>query len=108
MSGPLLRRQPCGYSRKRPFWVVNYGEVRGAVPDPDIKIKGGGGRAGHQDPQIRRGKVYTKFFSALQASVWSKNKGGASPPGSATGKVRLCQTQVVDLIDHLVEIKLAP
>ena len=46
MSGPLLRRQPCGYSRKRPFWVVNYGEVRGAVPDPDIKIKGGGGGGG--------------------------------------------------------------
>ena len=34
---------PCGYSRKRPFWVVTYGEVRGAVPDPDLKIKGGGG-----------------------------------------------------------------
>lgn len=30
------------------------------------------------------------------------------PPGFATGKVRLCQTQVVDLIDHLVKIKLAP
>ena len=43
VSGPLLRRQPCGYSRKRPFWVVTYGEVRGAVPDADLKIKGGGG-----------------------------------------------------------------
>ena len=46
MSGPLLRRQPCGYSRKRPFWVVAYGEVRGAVPDPDLKIKGEGGGGG--------------------------------------------------------------
>ena len=68
--------------------MVAYGEVRGAVPDPDLKIKEGGGRAGHQDPEIRRGRVSTKFFSALQASVWSKNKGGRAPPGSATGKVR--------------------
>ena len=87
--------------------MVAYGEVRGAVPDPDLKTRGGGGggRAGHQDPEIRRGRVSTKVFSALQASVWSKNKWGPSPPGSTTGKVRLCQTQVVDLIDHLVEIK---
>ena len=83
MSGPFLREQPCGYSRKRPFWVVTCGEVRGAVPDPDLKTKGGGGggRAGLQDPEIRRGTDATKFFSALQASVWSKNKGGgASSP----------------------------
>ena len=67
--------------------MVTYGEVRGAVPDPDIKIKGGGGgRAGHQDPQIRRGKVSTKFFSALQASVWSKNKGGRPPLDPPLGR----------------------
>ena len=38
------------------------------------------------DLQIRAG--LQKFFLALWASVWSKNKGGAPPgppPGSATG-----------------------
>ena len=46
------------------------------------KEGGGGGRAGLQDPEIRRGTDATKFFSALQASVWSKNKGGGGvlPP----------------------------
>ena len=88
VSGPLLRRQPWGYSRNRPFWVVAYGEVRGAVPDPDLKTRGGGGggRAGHQDPEIRRGRVSTKVFSALQASVWSKNKWGPSPPDPPLGR----------------------
>ena len=39
------------------------------MPDPDLEIRGGGGGGG--PPQ-------KSFFSALQASVWSKNKGG--PP----------------------------
>ena len=47
---------------------------------------GGGGRAGHQDPEIRRGRVSTKVFSALQASVWSKNKWGPSPPDPPLGR----------------------
>ena len=48
--------------------------------------KGGGGGGGHPDPEIRRGAV---FFSALTATVWSKNKGGRGvgpSPGSATGE----------------------
>ena len=51
-----------------------------AVPDPDFEIRVGGG--GHPDPLIRGkgGGSRKKNFSALRASVWSTNKGGA-PPG---------------------------
>ena len=46
-----------------------------SVPDPDLEIKGGGG-GGHPDPEIRgRSPVSKISFSALRASVWSKNKG---------------------------------
>ena len=37
------------------------------VPDPDLEIKGGGGG--------KRRRSLRKLFSALRASVWSKNKG---------------------------------
>ena len=41
-----------------------------SVPDPDLEIIRGGGA------------VFPKFFSALRASVWSKNRGvGLGPPG---------------------------
>ena len=50
--------------------------------DPDLQIRGGGGGS-HPDPEIREAPVLKKHFSALQASVWSKNKGlgggGAAP-----------------------------
>ena len=42
------------------------------MPDPDLEIRGGGGYLGHGLPP--------KFFSALRASVWSKNEGGRAPP----------------------------
>ena len=51
------------------------------MPDPDLEIRGGGWA----------GRSPKKLFSALRASVWSKNKGGGwgrAPgpfPGSATG-----------------------
>ena len=64
-----------------------------AVVDPDLQIRGGGAVI----ETLRKGGARTQknFFSALQASVWSKNKwgggGGAGPsgpsPGSATEKV---------------------
>ena len=42
------------------------------VADPDLQIRGRG-----------RGALSKKFFSALRASVWSKNKGGGGrPPGA--------------------------
>ena len=51
-----------------------------------------GGWGVHPNPEIRGGAVSKKVFSALQASVWSKNKGalpwskhkGGPSPGSAT------------------------
>ena len=58
--------------------------------DPDLQIRGRGA-----DPDIKGGAVSKKIFSALWASVWSKNKGGQGPgplgpsPGSATAKCLL-------------------
>ena len=50
------------------------------VADPDLQIRGG---PGHPDSEIRgRGPVSKIFFSALQASFWSKNKGGQAPLAS--------------------------
>ena len=50
-------------------------------------FSGGGGS--HPDPEIRGVSSLNNCFSALRASVWSKNKGGPGPPGplpgSATG-----------------------
>ena len=59
-----------------------------AVPDPQIGGGGGGIGAGHLDPEITtKGAISkTKNFSALWASVWSKNKGeGSGPPGPSPG-----------------------
>ena len=51
------------------------------VAGPDLQmIRGEGG--GHPDPDIRGGSLQKNFFSALRASVWSKEFGGS--PGSAT------------------------
>ena len=50
--------------------------------DPDLQIRGGGGWGGHPDPDKKGGPVSEKVFSALWASVWSKKKGGTSPPPS--------------------------
>ena len=69
------------------------------MADPDLQISGRGG--GHPDPEIRGGGggVLKKFFPALRASVWSKNKGEAAPLGPSlgsatamppTGTIRLC------------------
>ena len=52
-------------------------EVPCKVADPDLQIRGGG--SGHRDPEISRGGVSKKMFLALQASVWSNNKGGQPP-----------------------------
>ena len=46
---------------------------------PDLQMRGGGGVGVHPDPDIR-GALSKKFFSALWASFWSKNKGGARVP----------------------------
>ena len=57
------------------------------MPDPDLKIRGGKG-APSSRPFDKRGGggLQKKLFSALRASVWSKNKGGwAGPPGPSLG-----------------------
>ena len=50
------------------------------VPDRDLEIRGA---PSHPDPLMGGGAVSKKFFFALWASVWSKNKGdpglGPSP-----------------------------
>ena len=55
-----------------------------AVADPDPQLRGGGGVGwGHPDPEITvggLGAVSKNFFSALWASVWSKNKGVPGVP----------------------------
>ena len=53
----------------------------GTVADPDLQIRGGGGgwEAGHPDLEKRGGPVSKKFFPALRASFWSKNKAGGTP-----------------------------
>ena len=44
--------------------------------------KGGRVGGGHLDPEISGARSQKKFFLALRASVWSKNKGGGgAPPG---------------------------
>ena len=48
--------------------------LHSTVADPDLQIKGGGGRSSR--PRDTRGaRSPKKLFSALRASVWSKNKG---------------------------------
>ena len=51
------------------------------VPDPDLEIRGGGGGGRSSRPLEKRGGgLRNVFFSALRASVWSKNKGTAGSP----------------------------
>ena len=51
-----------------------------AEPDRQIRRKGDGG--GHPVSEIREAQSPKNvFFSALRASVWSKNKGACGPPG---------------------------
>jgi len=62
------------------------------VADPDLQIRGSRsfrpsdkGGPGHPDPEIRGAPGLKIFFSALRASVWSKNKGERAPPGPSPG-----------------------
>ena len=62
------------------------------MQDPDLRDKGGGRSSGPLDKA--GGRSPKKIFSALRASVWTKNKGGggggAPPgpyPGSGTGYI---------------------
>ena len=57
------------------------------MPDPDLEIRGGGG--GSSRPLDKGGRSPPKHFLALRASFWSKDKGGASPPGPSYGSVTI-------------------
>ena len=52
------------------------------MADPDLQIRGGGGCHPHAGGDKGGARYQKTFFSALRASVWSKNKGGPSldPP----------------------------
>ena len=64
------------------------------MPDPVLEIKGGGG--------VGRNRSQKQFFSAVRASVWSKNRGGGGSPGSDTDN---CNEMARD-IDNVVQRKI--
>ena len=74
------------------------------VPDPDFEIRGG--RGDHPDPSIREGRDWSpqNFFSALGASVWSKNRGGRGGPAGPLPWIRHC----VNLESYLVDVTVTP
>ena len=52
---------------------------------------GGGEGGGHPDPDMRgKGRSQKKFFSALRASVWFKNKEGGERPQAPPLDPPLC------------------
>ena len=59
------------------------------MQDPDLRDKGGGGGGGRSSGPLDKagGRSPKKIFSALRASVWTKNKGGGggAPPGPSPG-----------------------
>ena len=67
------------------------------VADPDLQIRMGGG---HPDPEIRGSSK--KFFSALRASVWSKNRGGPGSPGPSHGSATA--TIVLNIHPYVVDL----
>ena len=76
---PCMRSPQCGGIFSGESWPLNK-EVPGH-PDPEITGAGeGGGWFQKKD-----------VFSALQASVWSKNKGGGAPLHPALTGRHLCQ-----------------
>ena len=53
------------------------------MPDPDLEIRGGGGGV---IQTLRQGGPFPPpNFLVLRAPFWSKNRGGASPPGPSHG-----------------------
>ena len=77
------------------------------VPDPDFEIRGwGGGGCDHPDPSIRGGRDWSpkKFFSALRASVCSKNRGGRGGPAGPLPWIRHC----VNSESYLVDVTVTP
>ena len=72
------------------------------VADPDPQIGEGG--LVIQTQRKGGGAVSKKIFSALQASVWSKNKGGPDPPGPSPGSA----TDIDSLRLVVLDVGVAP
>ena len=73
----ILCKYPRGLTWKR--------EMLFTVPDPDLEI-----RAPRSSRPLDKGeRGLQKTFSALRASVWSKNKGGPGPSGTLP-RIRHC------------------
>ena len=62
--------------------IVGAGEGEGAVADPDLHIRGGGG---HPVPEKKVGGGGHSFKKNFLALLWSKNKGGGGCPDPTPG-----------------------
>ena len=58
------------------------------VPDPDLEIRWGGDCLSR--PLDKGGWSPPQIFSALRASLWSKNKGEPGLPGRSPGSATVC------------------
>ena len=78
--------------------------------DPDLQIREGdkGRGPSHPDPEIRLGGggrgVSKTIFSAIRASVLSKNKGGPGPPPLNPPLPLLSSHQALDTLNSLDSI----
>ena len=72
------------------------------VANPDLQIRGGGAVI----QTLREGGGGSKtLFSALRASVWSKNKGGPGYPGPSHGSATA--TIVLNIRHYVVDLSFA-
>ena len=79
------------------------------MTDPDLQIRrggvGGGGGAGHPDPEISGGPVSQKIFLGPWGFILVENKGEAGPlgpsSGSATGKKAQTLPGCIPHISHI-------
>ena len=78
------------------------------VADQDLQTTGVAGRGGdHPDPEMQWGvggrgqQSQKKNFSALRASVWPKNKGGAGGPGPYPGSAIVQKFEAILIALHV-------
>ena len=65
---------------KNNTWMIMIVAVLVTLADPDLQMRGRGGASRPWDKGGGGKQSLKKFFSALPASVWSKDRGGR-PPG---------------------------
>ena len=71
------------------------------MPDPGLEINGGRSPRPLDKGEGGRAQSPKKFFSALRASVWSKNKRGPAPLDPPLIAVRLYSQQVVYRVPNM-------